>query len=223
MKKILLFLLTLSILLSFPLAAQAHDVPQDREDCSIEVIVRYEGENLDDGTLTLVRIAHVEEEDGNFYFVQEITGERLEDVSSAEARAAIIDFYNENKTRHDFDTKIEKVEEGRALFTDLPIGLYLIVQESAAYGYSYLEPFLVSVPYMLDGQYQYHVTAAAKSSLEKEPEPTEPPPPTVPDGPNLPQTGQLNWPIPLMAVAGFGLFVVGWVLLFGKKREKYEK
>ena len=222
MKKILLFLLTFSVLLSFPMIAQAHDVPQDREDCSIEVIVRYEGENLDDGTLTLVRIAHVEEEDGNFYFVQEITGERLEDVSSAEARAAIIDFYNENKTRHDFDTKIEKVEEGRALFTDLPIGLYLIVQETAAYGYSHLEPFLISVPYMVDGQYQYNVTAAAKSSLEKEPEPTDPPP-TVPEDPNLPQTGQLNWPIPLMAVVGFGLFVVGWILMFGKKREKYEK
>lgn len=222
MKKILLFLLTFSVLLSFPLTAQAHDVPQNREDCSIEVIVRYNGEDLDGGTLTLIRIAHVEEEDGNFYFVQEITGDRLEDVASAEARAAIIDFYNENKTLHDFDVKTEKVEAGKALFTDLPTGLYLIIQEKAAYGYSHLEPFLISVPYMVDGQYQYNVTAAAKSSLEKEPEPTDPPP-TVPEDPNLPQTGQLNWPIPLLAVSGLVLFVIGWILRFGKKREQYEK
>ena len=30
--------------------------------------------------------------------------------------------------------------------------------------------------------------------------------------PTLPQTGQLNWPIPFMACSGVLLFAVGWVL-----------
>ena len=59
--------------------------------------------------------------------------------------------------------------------------------------------------------------AAAETTAATEP------PPTEPGEPDLPQTGQLNWPIPLMAVAGLGFFVVGWTLCFGKKREHNEK
>jgi LPXTG-motif cell wall-anchored protein len=116
------------------------------------------------------------------------------------------------------------VKNGKAVFNDLPTGLYLIIQEEAAEGFNPLGAFLVSVPYLENGEYRYHVTAAIKSELEREPE-TEPttPPPTVPDDPKLPQTGQLNWPIPLMAVAGLGLFIAGSMLCFGKKRERYEK
>lgn len=39
----------------------------------------------------------------------------------------------------------------------------------------------------------------------------------------LPQTGQLNWPIPVMVIAGLGLFSAGWMIRFGKKKEKDER
>ncbi len=67
------------------------------------------------------------------------------------------------------------------------------------------------------------------------PAPTPTPPPTVvptptpvvtptpTPAPTLPQTGQLNWPIPLLAVVGLALFVVGWILRFGQKKENDEK
>ena len=48
--------------------------------------------------------------------------------------------------------------------------------------------------------------------------PTPPPPP-----PDLPQTGQLNWPIPTMAIAGAVLLVLGWILLAGRKRVDHEE
>lgn len=35
------------------------------------------------------------------------------------------------------------------------------------------------------------------------------------------QTGQLNWPVPLMAGAGVLLLLIGWILVFGK-RERHE-
>lgn len=41
--------------------------------------------------------------------------------------------------------------------------------------------------------------------------------------PKLPQTGQLNWPVPVMAAAGLTLFAVGWVLCFGRRKESYAK
>ena len=35
--------------------------------------------------------------------------------------------------------------------------------------------------------------------------------PTEPDGPKLPQTGQLWWPVPLMAIVGMVLVLLGWM------------
>jgi LPXTG-motif cell wall-anchored protein len=219
MKRCVTFLLTLSLLLCFSLTVHAHDIPEAREDCSIELIVRYAGEDISGGTLTAVRVGYVDEENGDYFFSQEKTGLKLEDITSADAPEIQRQFYDENKDAYPFYTQTRNVENGKAVFTDLPTGLYLIIQEQAAEGFSPLGAFLISVPYLEDGEYRYHVTATIKSELEREPatEPTAPVPP-VPDDPKLPQTGQLNWPIPLMAAAGIGLFITGWVLCFGKKR-----
>lgn len=45
--------------------------------------------------------------------------------------------------------------------------------------------------------------------------PTTPP---QPDKPTLPQTGQLWWPVPLLACGGMLCFLAGWV----KNRRDYE-
>ena len=56
------------------------------------------------------------------------------------------------------------------------------------------------------------------SEPEKPSEPDKPTQPGIPDEPGrpdgnaLPQSGQLNWPIPFMACSGVLLFAVGWVL-----------
>ena len=220
MKKVITLLLALSVLISLPLTAYAHDVPQDRDDCSIEVIVRYDGENVDGGTLTAIKVGYVDEEDGNYFFSQEFTNAKIEDITSSGAPKVQKEFYDDYKSNYDFDTQTQAVKDGKATFTGLSTGLYLIVQNKAADGFSKMGAFLVSVPYMEDGEYRYHVTAAIKSELEREPEP-EPtdPPPTEPDDPKLPQTGQLNWPIPLMVVAGLALFAIGWILCFRKKNK----
>lgn len=220
MKKVITLVLALSVLLTLPLTAYAHDVPQERDDCSIEVIVRYDGENVDGGTLTAIKVGYVDEEDGNYFFSQEFTNIKIEDVTSSGAPKAQKEFYENNKGNYDFYTQTQTVKDGKATFTGLSTGLYLIVQNKAADGFSKMGAFLVSVPYMENGEYQYHVTASIKSELEREPEPTEPEPTDPPDPPGLPQTGQLNWPIPLMVVAGLALFVIGWGLRFGKKNEQ---
>ena len=225
MRRIFVLLLTLSVLLSIPLTAYAHDVPQERNDCSIEVIVRYDGENVDGGTLTAIKVGYVDSEDGNYYFYQEMNGVRLDDIASSDAPGTQKTFYDNNKGNYDFYTQTQSVKEGKATFSGLGVGLYLIVQNKAAEGYSKLNPFLVSVPYMEDGQYCYHVTAAVKSELEREPETTPPtttPPSTPP--PNLPQTGQLNWPVPVLAAAGMAMLLLGTWLRSGRKKEtEYEK
>lgn len=46
---------------------------------------------------------------------------------------------------------------------------------------------------------------------ETPPEETDPPETTKPGGSKLPQTGQLWWPVPLLALAGLILFLLGWI------------
>lgn len=224
MKKMITFLLALSVLLSFPLIAYAHDVPQERDDCSIEVIVRYDGENIDGGTLAAIKVGYVDEDDGNYFFSQEFTNAKIEDITSSGAPKTQKEFYDNHKSNYDFDTQTQTVKDGKATFNGLSTGLYLIVQNKAADGFSKMDAFLVSVPYMEDGEYRYHVTATIKSELEREPEPElTDPPSTEPDDPKLPQTGQLNWPVPVLAVSGLAVFVLGWYLRFGRKKDGYEK
>ena len=50
------------------------------------------------------------------------------------------------------------------------------------------------------------------------PEPT-PDQPVTPPSPGLPQTGQLNWPVPVMAGAGLLLILASIVLLSGKRKQ----
>lgn len=49
--------------------------------------------------------------------------------------------------------------------------------------------------------------------------PDNPVSPSNPDKPVLPQTGQLNWPVPVLACSGVLLFAAGWVLNRQGKKE----
>jgi hypothetical protein len=43
--------------------------------------------------------------------------------------------------------------------------------------------------------------------------------PTETAQPKLPQTGQLNWPIPVLVVLGLGVFTAGWIVRFDEKEK----
>lgn len=142
--------------------------------------------------------------------------------------------------------------QGVARFDDLVLGVYLLVQPVAAEGYYPISPVLVTVPANSNGVYQYDVLVDSKVPIYPViPPPTDPvypddpgkddpeeprgdedlvdvddpddsEEPEVTDEPELPQTGQLNWPVPMMAIAGLLIFAFGWSLRFGQKRDSYE-
>lgn len=115
-------------------------------------------------------------------------------------------------------------KDGTVTFANLELGLYLVVQTGNAPGYLPIDPFLVTIPYRTpDGKLLYDVDATPKSEPgEPIPEPPETTEPTTPPGggkPPLIQTGQLNWPVPVLAIVGMLLFAAGWVLVStGKDR-----
>lgn len=218
MKRIFALLMMAAVLCALPLTAFAHDyVQMDKTDCSIEVEVYYKGKPVHGGTLSAIKMGYVDEDDGNYFFRRVGDDALLEDIQSTDALTRMLIYYGENINTVPFEKKTVDVKRGYATFTDLTPGLYLMLQEKAAPGYYNLKPFLVSVPYMEDGKYVYNLTAVTKSQLEQENETV--PPTTKP--PRIPQTGQMNWPVPVMASAGLLVFALGWALFNSKRKDTH--
>ncbi len=251
-KKLALLLTVILFFCGNGLVADATNSPDPTQKGSIEIVMQKDGTPVPGGSLTLHQVGTLIEENGAYRYELleslQTTGLLLEELQSpqlAEELAAKVNPAEGNKKEID--------AEGKIAYTDLELGVYLLIQEEAAKGYSKLGPFLVTVPEVVNGEYIYQVQAGPKIALVPEttpaPTPTAPPTPVVtpqpqtpttpgdgstvqkPTGssaevvppPKLPQTGQLNWPIPVMAVVGLWLFAMGWMLRFGQKRDSDKK
>lgn len=110
----------------------------------------------------------------------------------------------------------EVSEDGTVVFTDLPQGRYLVVQEEPAEGFAPFESFTVEVK-------GSDVQASPKmqpGTEEEPPEPETPPTPPPQSDTDLPYTGQLTWPIPVLAAGGFALILLGIFLWTRGKRHE---
>ena len=171
---------------------------------------------LQGGELTLYRVANVSKNgadgaDLSFTYTNgfENCGITLDNVSESALANRLAEKITPNAQAA---TKTVN-NSGIAVFEDLKTGLYLIVQKQAAEGYDAIQPFLVTVPIMENGQYVYDVDAHPKAGTASRKTTQTPPAQEVLSA--LPQTGQLNWPVPVLALIGVVLVAAGVVL---KKR-----
>lgn len=201
--------------------AFAHEVPDMEKTGSVSVAMTCEGKAVPGGTLTLYRVGDISEEDENYSFA--LTGgfaesrADLKELESAELPQILAEYAFEH---HLPGTAASIGSDGKVVVDGLELGLYLVVQTEAAVGYEPVNPFVVSVPMNEDGAYVYDVDATPKMSLLTE-KTTTPTTPTTPPEPTLPQTGQFNWPVPVMTVLGLCLLLIGWVLRYRKKGRSY--
>lgn len=218
-----IWVFTILLVLAFlPTAASAHPVPEPGRKGSITVSMHFDGEPVSGGSLTLYRVGEVSQNDGNYTFVPTWEfvrwGSDFGTLDSAEQIAQTAHSLRYFALRNGSTGTTRGIgTDGKVTFSNLEQGLYLLVQTRAAPGYSRGNPFLVSIPYEQDGEYLYDVDAQAKTELEREPTPTKPP--EKPGG-KLPQTGQLNWPVPVLAAAGLVLFAIGWGIRFRRKQDE---
>lgn len=222
-KYIFTFSLALILLCATAFAAFALDVPDFEAKGSVTVTMHCGNTVVPGGTVTLYRVGKVTEQDDNYSFAPADDfadfDANFNDVQSSDL-AAKLKGYAE---KHEITGTTRSIgSDGTAVFANLELGLYLLVQHDAAEGYNKAVPFLIGVPNAEDGAYVYDVNASPKVELEKETQPV-PPEPTTPTDPTLPQTGQLNWPIPVLVTLGLLLFSLGWFLRFGRKRISNEK
>lgn len=188
----------------------AVEVPDISRAGSIRITMRYMGETIPGGTMTIHRAGNIREDDGNYEFVPEgdFTGSGIEFGNTYTGELALkLAQYAADKGLSGRTLKID--ESGRVVLDSLSPGLYLFMQSQAAEGYEKVNPFLVSIPQLVDGAYLYDVDASPKIGVIKEQ--TEPPS-TKPADPTLPQTGQLNWPVAVMASFGLAFLTVGAAL-----------
>lgn len=230
-RKIVAVMLVFVLLSAAALTAFAQETLDMKRKGSLTFLLDDNGVPLDGGALYIVRVGQIVYVKGEYRYelVKELCpGPALDRVESPELAKQLYALAAEK------NLPMEKalIVDGEAEFDDLDLGLYLVIQsqQDAPSGYYPLSPFLITIPQVVEG-YVYDVTAAPK--LEPAPVPTEPPettvpptettpPPTRPPEPGLPQTGQLNWPVPLLFVSGLAFLVIGWYLRWEKK-EQYEK
>ena len=231
-KRLPALFLAVLLLCTVGVTAAAQNVPDLSWKGSITVTMRQGETAVSGGSLTLYRVGEVREEDGNYSFVLtgDFTGcgQSLTNIQSAQLAKNLAQYVAD----HDLiGTTSEIDSSGTVTFPQLTLGLYLLVQNKAASGYNKAEPFLVSVPMRENGAYVYDVNASPKVEVQKTSEPGD----SVPKNPStsttstsgksnskLPQTGQLNWPVPVLAVSGMCLFAIGWMLRSGKKKGSHE-
>lgn len=230
-KRIFAFVMVLLLLCCQPVAASAEPLVDMNARGSITVNLVYQKKPLEGMKLTCIQVGKLVEEDNEYFyeslFSRDIfTTKSIHNPKNPEKMLKLV----ENSNRRGITKKANK--HGVVKFEDLKPGLYLIYQREpyTKDGKTYtIQPFFVTIP--LDGKYD--VEAKCKLGIDAScPDHNKPVcPPSKPSGTGkpyypvtrLPQTGQLSWPIPVMAISGMVFFGLGWWLCFGKRKDPHEK
>ena len=215
MKKLWIVLVVLALCGS--LTTFAAEIPDVNQPGSLTLTMNWDGEPLDTGSITAYHVGEIVKKNGDYTFALLPQLEdsnvvlELEDPEIAGTLALLV-------VERNMTPITASIKDGKVVLDDLTPGLYLVLQTDTqvSQGFAPIRPFLISLPRWVEDHYVYNITAAPKVPLETIPtEPTEPPatePPTEPPEPDLPQTGQLNWPVPILVVLGLFFFVGGWIL-----------
>lgn len=214
MKRLIVILLTAVLAFGFTVNASAVGEPMDlNKEGSVAVTFRCAHGYNGNGTATLFRVANAvwsEEDDSySFVFTEEFKdcGLSLDNITDDLDANNFKKYAKEQNIQGDRQT----IKNGAVVFEDLPLGLYLIIHEDSAGGFSDALPFFVTVPVGDGDVWDYSVDASPKIEVEHI-ELSEPP--------SIPQTGQLKWPVPVLAFSGVLVFAFGWVLCFRRSKEK---
>ena len=244
MRKVMALLLVTALFAVFGTAVFAADIELDSKG-SISVTFKDSetGELVTDGILSMYKAANiVSDAEGNLSYAYTDDFASCElvlgDLSEDTLPASLVAYAQQNEL-----TAVSQNvgENGVCLFEDLELGLYVIMQTKAAEGYYAVAPFLVSVPIADTDGWDYDIdatpkmeklTATTTSTTESTASSTSSSTSYTTtstidsnvnggdDSSSLPQTGQLNWPVPVLAGLGVLLFLFGWTVVFAGKKER---
>ncbi|MCD7862640.1 MAG: hypothetical protein LUG61_03785 [Lachnospiraceae bacterium] len=213
------------------LASQTAEVIDPDKSGSVTITMRNSvGETVGGGKLALYRVAYVYVDavgQNSYVLTSDFSnsGVDLDDISPndsalAATLATYADYWQLNASQ-----TAQVGANGAVTFSNLPVGVYLVVQTEAAEGYYQVSPFVVTVPLSVNGTLIYDVDASPKVETLNQPSEETPKTPKKTTGSTtdaqtdtsliLPQTGAVLWPIFLIAGIGMAVFLTGWLLAFG--------
>ncbi len=203
MKNIIICILLACLLCSFTINTDA------AESGTITVNLTYKNKPVVGGSILLYRVA-----DKEHNLVKEFvsSGISLEDLESENTVKDLVSYVEHNAIVGEQYTTDDK---GNIKTEGLDLGVYLIVEDQMPEMYTGFKPFLVTIPITIKGKKVYDVDATPKVDVKKDnKEPTTTTasrrPPSPKHNERLPQTGQLWWPVPILAFAGLVFFGYGW-------------
>lgn len=175
-------------------------------------------------TFSLYRVAEVSA-DGGFALLPayEASGAAVNDLTTAkDCRASaekLTAWVQTQKLPPDASQTTD--QKGKAAFSGRKTGLYLVVGEKTQVGDAVYtsSPSLLSIPEENPetGGWDYAVTMQPKNTVTPVHPDKKPTVPTKKPDKNLPDTGVLHWPIPVLAGAGVACMLLGWRM----KRKKF--
>lgn len=204
-------------------AAETADLDMDRTGSISLTLKDSDGNAVSGGAVTLCQVAAFYLDDGDMAYAltDAFAGfTSLLDVEDSGLASELATYAEDNSVS---GTTVSVGEDGEISFSNLTLGLYLVVQTTESDHYKTINPFVVTVPMEEDGVWVYAVDASPKVGTVTVTEPdTTTTATTTTTTTILPQTGQLNWPIPVLAAAGVLLLLAGWYLSrTGKKHRNY--
>jgi len=205
-KRIFVCLLLLGLLTAMAgMPAYAESPDLDRTG-SITISMRSDGRAISGGSLVLYHVADIVAQGDGFAYVytEDFSGctASLENPGSEETIRAVEQYCHQHGLA---GTELLIGSDGTVSAGNLRLGIYMLVQGKTAAGFEAITPFLVTIPCQQGQALVYDIDASPKLAARSEPTPT----PAVTTPPNkepIPQTGQLWWPVPVMA--GFGLLLI---------------
>jgi hypothetical protein len=130
---------------------------------SITVTMKYNGDAVSGGSVTLYKVGNATEDDTGFTFTLTDdfagSGAVLETEETADTAKTLATYASNHGIK---GTTSSIGSTGKVIFKDLEIGAYLIVQNEAASGYETISPFLVNIPMLFEGEGSLNVGATTE-------------------------------------------------------------
>lgn len=185
---------------------------------SLHFTMEYEGYPTIGGNLIVYQVATLTQDDnGNYRHVLTVDCPECQEALDQEDWQKATGLLMAHMSRHPLEGQTKDIDdEGQVAFSDLPLGVYLVVQTVASRTFEPLQPFLVSLPLTEGENYIYDVDGTPKLSLIPADTQWLPTETTKPD---IPYTGQTKWPVPVLFVGGLSLICFGLIILTQGKRK----
>lgn len=159
-----------------------------------------------------------QDEQGNFEFANGFESCTLDIDNLSESNLENLKTYAKTNAEPLF-TKITDAN-GKFTLTNLDLGTYLLVQENKSDDIT-MQTMLISVPELtVENGLKYEVTAKPKILNKEIVDQNNSGKTELVKDSQLPYTGVLNWPIPVLVITGIAIFCVAWLKVYSTSKKK---